>query len=124
MSIQDSMRLDPDGAPGAGMAPTAYVDPATVLEGKAVEKGHTFFASKDGRFLVGVWECSPCRERIDSYPFNEFCQVLKGAVTVTDAAGRSETYRAGDSFFMPKGFRGIWHMTETFRKYFVIYGGD
>lgn len=124
MSINGAMKLDPNGAPGTGMEPTAYVDPATVIEGKASEKGHTFFASKDGKFLVGVWECSACKERIDSYPFNEFCQVLKGAVTVTDASGRSETYRTGDSFFMAKGFKGIWHMTETFRKYFVIYGDD
>ena len=124
MSIQGSTKLDPNGAPGAGMVPTAYVDPATVLEGKASEKGHTFFASKDEKFVVGVWECSPCKEWIDSYPFNEFCQVLKGAVTVTDADGKSETYRAGDSFFMRKGFKGIWHMTETFRKFFVIYGDD
>lgn len=122
--IKGAMKLDPDGAPGAGMVPTAYVDPATVLEGKASEKGHTFFASEDEKFLVGVWECTACKERIDSYPFNEFCQVLNGAVTVTDEAGKSETYRAGDSFFMRKGFRGIWHMTETFRKYFVIYGDD
>ena len=124
MSIKGAMKLDPNGAPGVGMVPTNYVDPATVLEGTLSEKGHTFFVSKDEKFLVGVWECSPCRERIDSYPFNEFCQVLKGAVTVTDAGGRSETYRAGDSFFMEKGFKGIWHMTETFRKYFVIYGND
>ena len=124
MSIQGSVKLDPDGAPGKGMEPTAYVDPATVLEGRAKERGHTFFASKDGNFLVGVWECSPCKEKIDSYPFNEFCQVLSGTVTVTDKSGRSETYRAGDSFFMHKGFEGIWDMTETFRKYFVIYAGD
>lgn len=124
MSIQNSTKLDPNGAPGAGMVPTAYVDPATVLEGRATEKGHTFFSSKDEKFLVGVWECTACKERIDSYPFNEFCQVLKGAVTVTDAAGKSETYRAGDSFFMNKGFKGVWHMTETFKKYFVIYVGD
>ena len=124
MSIQGSTKLDPNGASGAGMVPTAYIDPAAVLEGKASEKGHTFFASKDEKFVVGVWECSPCKEWIDSYPFNEFCQVLKGAVTLTDADGKSETYRAGDSFFMHKGFKGIWHMTETFRKFFVIYGDD
>lgn len=34
------------------------------------------------------------------------------------------TYRTGDTFFMHKGFQGIWNMTETFRKYFVIYAGD
>ncbi|MEX1109887.1 MAG: cupin domain-containing protein [Dongiaceae bacterium] len=98
--------------------------PRNGARGPGEEKGHTLFASRDGNFLVGVWECSPCKEKIDSYRFNEFCQVLAGAVTVTDRAGHSETYRAGDSFFMQKRFAGIWHMTETFRKYFAIYAGD
>jgi hypothetical protein len=46
--------------------------------------------------------------------------VLEGSVTITDAEGVSETFSAGDTFIMPKGFRGTWENTETMRKYYMI----
>jgi uncharacterized cupin superfamily protein len=61
---------------------------------------------------------------IEPYPFDEFCHVPNGAVTVTDKSGCSETYRTGHPFFMPRGSQSIWYMTETLREYFVIYSGD
>jgi len=32
-----------------------------------------------------------------------------------------ETYRAGDSFLIPSGFKGTWETIEPVRKFFVIY---
>ena len=34
----------------------------------------------------------------------------------------SETFRKGDAFVMPKGFRGTWRQTEPMLKYYVIAG--
>jgi len=103
------------------MEPCHYIDPKAVIEGKAIEKVHIYHTSPDERFVIGLWECSPCKEHIDSYPFDEFMVILNGAVTVTDDEGRSQTFKAGDRFVMQKGWRGTWHMTEPFKKYFVIY---
>jgi uncharacterized cupin superfamily protein len=42
-------------------------------------------------------------------------------VTLTDADGHSETFTTGDSFVVPKEFSGTWHVTETLRKFWMIY---
>lgn len=103
------------------MEPSHYIHPDTILEGAAVERAHFFLASKDDKFFAGVWECTPCKEKVSSYPGDEFMTVLEGSVTVTDDQGITATYGVGDSFVMQKGWSGIWHMTEFFKKYFVIY---
>jgi uncharacterized cupin superfamily protein len=37
-----------------------------------------------------------------------------------ETEGFSETYRAGDAFFVPKGFTGFWRQTTTMVKFYVI----
>ena len=37
-----------------------------------------------------------------------------------DAAGSVTTFRAGDAFLVPNGFRGFWEVVETTTKHFVI----
>ena len=46
--------------------------------------------------------------------------MISGEVRLTDAEGNSETYRAGDTFFIPKGTRCIWEITEKLRKFYMI----
>ena len=44
-----------------------------------------------------------------------------GSVTLTSTDdGNSETFTAGDTFFVAKGTRCIWEITETLRKYYLI----
>jgi uncharacterized cupin superfamily protein len=47
--------------------------------------------------------------------------VLAGSVTLTSLDdGSSETFTAGDSFFVAKGTRCIWEITETLHKFYLI----
>ncbi len=46
--------------------------------------------------------------------------VLSGAVRLTDAAGNSDTFTAGDTFFIPKGTPVVWEITERLRKFYMI----
>ena len=124
MSPEGVVRLNPNGSPEGSMEACSYIDPSHVLEGKAEERAQIFLASPSEKFLVGVWECSPCKEKVEDYPFHECCFVLQGSVIVTDEEGRSETFSSGDAFTMRKGFQGLWHMTEHFKKYFIAYTGD
>lgn len=49
--------------------------------------------------------------------------VLSGSVTVTGLDDdRSETFTSGDTFFVAKGSRFVWEITETLRKYYFISG--
>ena len=115
-----TIRLLSQGDEQSGLQPVRFVDPANVVEGEARERGHSFFTNARGNVQAGVWECTPCKERIDSYPVDEMMTVLAGSVTVTDAGGDAQTFGPGDTFVIGKGFRGTWHITETLRKFYMI----
>ena len=110
-----------EAEPAAGMTPSDFTPPETFTTGDRSETNHTFFASADESILAGVWESAPCREVIDPYPVHEMMTVVSGSVTLTSLDdGRSETFTAGDSFFVAKGTRCIWEITETLRKFYFI----
>ena len=112
-------RLSPSGAPGSGMEPLNYIDPATVMEGVAEELGHIFFTNEKGNVNVGVWECSRCTERVRDYPYDQCCFVLEGGLTIIDESGHEESFGPGDAFVIPKGFNGDWKMTERYKNFFI-----
>ena len=114
------IRLLPGGDPAKGMEPSTMTDPEAFTTDDRRELNCTFFSAGDESILTGVWECAPCREEIDSYPVHEMMTVLAGSVTVTDADGHAETYRTGDTFFIPKGAACTWQITETLRKFYMI----
>lgn len=113
-------RLLPDGDPATGMQSSSFTPPGAFTTDDRREVNHSFFAAEDESMLSGVWECAPCREEIESYPVNEMMSVISGSVTLTDADGRSQTFTAGDVFFIPKGTKCVWHITETLRKFYMI----
>ena len=113
-------RLLPNGDPESGMEPSSFTDPAAFTGDDKTELNRTFFATPDESILSGVWECAPCREEIDSYPVHEMMTVISGSVTLTDANGHVQTFTAGDSFFIPKGTKCVWEITETLRKFYMI----
>ncbi len=69
---------------------------------------------------AGVWSCSPCTERIDAQPCDEFCQVLEGTVVLTSDDGTVHEFGPGDGFVVPKGWAGTWHMPVAVRKTYVV----
>ena len=112
-------RLLPDGSADGGMGPMGYVAADTVSDGKADERGHIFFTNPAGNVNAGVWECTPCTERISDYPYDQVCFVLEGSLTITDESGHAETFTPGDAFTIPRGFNGLWTMTERYKNFFV-----
>jgi len=107
--------------PSTGMEPSSFTSPDAFTTEDKTETNHFFFASDDESVLAGVWESAPCREVIDGYPVNEMMTVVSGSVTLTSMDDNSsDTYTAGDSFFIAKGTRCIWEITETLRKYYFI----
>lgn len=119
MTGRKIVRLLADGAPGKGLSPLGYIDPATVSGGTASERGHIFFSNAEGTLNAGVWECTPCTEKIRDYPYDQCCFVLEGTLVITDDGGHTETFRPGDAFMIPRGFHGSWRMTERYRNFFV-----
>ena len=116
-----SFRLLQDGHPETGMQPSDLTAPDDFTTDDRREVNHCFYAAEDESILSGVWECAPCREVFDEgYPVNEMMTVLAGSVTLTHPDGTSETFTAGDSFFIPKGRPCTWEITETLRKFYMI----
>ncbi len=115
-------RLLADGHPLDGMQPSKFTDPDTFMTENKEETNHTFFQTGDESILTGVWESAPCKEEIESYAAHEMMTVISGSVTLTNADGDAETFTAGDTFFIAKGTKCTWHITETLKKFYMIAG--
>ncbi len=119
MSSHKCIRLPTDGAV-AGLEPTDYIAPETVQSGEPQERGLSFYADQTGQLDAGVWECEPNRHVIEAAPYDEFVYLLQGHVDVIDDEGAVETFKAGDSFMMPRGCKCTWDVKEPLRKLYVV----
>ena len=67
------------------------------------------------------WGGEPrCGDLQPAYPVHEMMTVISGSVTLTHPDGDAETFTAGDTFFIKKGSRLIWEITEKLRKCYMI----
>src|SRR5690349_923161 len=96
------------------------IDPSA--EGEARSAGTTtreWYVDPSGRFRAGIWTSEPKRNET-RYRKDELCVLLQGVVRLTAEDGHVETYRAGDAFIVPNGFRGTWETVETVRKVYAV----
>lgn len=113
------VRLLAEGDPVTGMVPSDITAPDQFTGADRSELNATFFETADGAISTGVWLCAPCRCDIQSYPVHEMMTIIEGSVTVT-TDGKAETFTAGDTFFIAKGTKCTWEITETLRKFYMI----
>jgi uncharacterized cupin superfamily protein len=106
--------------PAEGMQPSSFTSPGSFTTSDTNEVNHFYYKTDDDSILTGVWESAPCKEEIAAYPVHELMTVISGSVTLTDTDGKSETFTAGDTFFIPKGTPLTWEITETLRKFYLI----
>lgn len=93
--------------------------PDRVVEGDPHHSTQMCFESPDGALIAGTWTSTPGKWHafIDR---DEFCMILEGHVRLIDEDGNAKTYKTGDAFLIPNGFRGYWDVIETTTKHFVI----
>lgn len=102
-------------------APTQWRPPPDrVVSGDPAQRAWNLYASADGRFQSGIWECQPGKWRV-IFTEHEFCHLLAGRIEVTGDDGSVRTFAAGDALVSPSGFTGYWNVLEPARKYYVIY---
>lgn len=115
MPAPELLKLD------AAVPPEDYfLPPEKLLSGNPKQTVWMHYTDPTRQFFTGIWRSEPGKWRI-AYTEEEFCLVLEGRSIVTDAAGRSVTVSAGESFVIPRGFTGSWEVVETTTKRFVIY---
>ncbi len=119
MSKLKCIRL-PTTAPVAGLEPTDYIPLETLESGDPRERGRSFYADQTGQLDAGVWECEPNRHLLEAAPYDEFVYLLAGRIDVIDDEGAVETFKAGDSFIMPRGCKCTWDVKEAVRKLYVV----
>lgn len=115
------VRMSKDGPEGKGLKQGGVTELGKLVAGNPVEASHNYFTDKTGKFMTGVWECQKGTLKLASYPFDEFCHILKGEVHITDQRGNTEIFKKGDTFTIAKGFKGTWHMPKTVRKFYTIF---
>ncbi|MEO0397831.1 MAG: cupin domain-containing protein [Pseudomonadota bacterium] len=75
----------------------------------------------EGQNIVSIWDAGPAKLILDEpLPYDEFVVVLKGTLVLTNQKGEMQTYTEGDMFMLPKGFKGVWEMTEEYRELIVV----
>ena len=119
MSNHKCIRIPSSGAI-AGLEPTDYIPPESLQSGDPRERGRSLYADQTGQLDAGVWECEPNRHVIEAAPYDEFVYLLQGRVDVEDDQGAIETFKAGDSFMMPRGCKCTWDVKEPVRKLYVV----
>ena len=91
-----------------------------LLAGAPEQTARNYFSDTTGQFFAGTWESTPGKWRV-RYSENEFCHITHGRVHIEDDRGQGRTFGAGDSFVVPAGFSGVWHVQEPTRKLYVIF---
>ncbi len=93
--------------------------PDRVVEGDPHHDTVSHFTSPDGSLMTGTWTSTPGKWHAFTER-DEFCTILSGHVELIHEDGTVETFRAGDAFLIPNGFRGFWNVIETTTKHYVI----
>jgi hypothetical protein len=94
--------------------------PTTLTEGQK-EAATMLWTSADGHCKIGIWECQPGHFTADRTAAGEYCHIIAGRASVTNAdGGGTREVEAGDLLVLPQGWTGEWVIHEHMRKLFVI----
>jgi uncharacterized cupin superfamily protein len=93
--------IKPD--PSLPLSPSAGPKPEMLLSGAPQQHGREFFEDRGGKLNVGVWSSTAYHRKPVPFPRHELMCLLEGSVSITGPSGRTQTFTAGESFFVPYG---------------------
>ena len=97
-----------------------YLDKSKLIAGNPLQRLWNHYTDPSGKFFSGIWQSEVGKWAIN-YTEEEFCHMLEGVSIVTNEEGVAVTLRAGDSFVIPRGFKGSWEVIEPSKKKYAIY---
>lgn len=121
MSDLTVIKFDRNGHPETGLETWEAISKDLIKSGDPVQRGHQYFSTENDKFIAGVWDCTEHELLPGPYEVDEMMIVLEGSITIIDKLGHEETFRAGDSFILPKETDCIWKQYEYTRKFYAIY---
>jgi uncharacterized cupin superfamily protein len=93
--------------------------PDRVVQGDPQHTSVNRHSNSSGDLIAGTWTSTPGKWHAFT-DRDEFCVILSGLVRLIAEDGHVQTFKAGDSFLIPNGFRGYWDVVETTTKHYVI----
>lgn len=100
---------------------TSVVEPERRLSGAPEQSLKNLYASASKELLSGTWSSEVGKWSVDYSQRHEFCYLIKGHIVLADEDGIESTFKAGDAFVIPVGFKGSWEVVEPVTKHYVIY---
>ena len=100
------------------------INPADILDDDWNETEWRCFTDETGQLFGGVWDGDPGKLKVNPYPYDEICVILEGEVALTDTEGQRRSFKAGDAFFVPKSFQGVWETVIYSRKIFIGFQSE
>ncbi|MEQ1123170.1 cupin domain-containing protein [Acinetobacter seifertii] len=82
------------------------------------------FSNPSKSLTGGTWSGEVGSLLLEEYPYHEICVMLSGHVALIDRQGGRKDFKAGEAFFVPKGFSGKWLTIEPSSKIFIAVTND
>jgi len=121
MADLNVIKFDRNGDPEYGLHSWGAYLPESIQSGNPEQSGHTYLDTASSIFSAGVWECTPHEMLPGPYDVDELMIVIEGSIIIEHESGKSERFRAGSSFIIPKGAPITWKQDETVRKFWAIH---
>jgi len=111
--------IKPD--PHVALAPATPTGADLLISGNPRQNAHEFFEDASGQWTVGFWDTTAYHRKLIDFSRHELMHLLEGSVTMIDDEGRGQTFKAGDTFFVPLGNRNEWKCDGYLKKIYCIF---
>jgi len=111
IKLDPKVKLQPSTPPSADILHSAV----------PVQHAHEYFEDATGQFTIGIWDTTGYHRKLSDFPRHELMHLFEGSVTFTGDKGTSQTFKAGDTFFVPLGTPNSWKSEGYLRKIYCIF---
>ena len=107
--------------PGEAIPAVGEQDTSRYIGAVPIQHAKSYYSDPTGQFSVGIWDTTEMHTKPLPFLRNELMHLLEGEVTITNGDGIAMTFKAGDTFLVPKGMSYQWDSKGTVRKIYCIF---
>ena len=120
-AVADAGYSEPTAIQAEAIPPVGEQDTSRYIGAVPTQHVKSYYSDPTGQFTVGIWDTTEMHTKPLPFVRNELMFILEGEVTITNADGIASTFKAGDTFMVPKGMSYQWDSKGTVRKIFCIF---
>ena len=107
--------------PKVAVAPSTPPAASMLFSPVPIQNNHDYYSDSTGQLNIGVWDTTGYTRKLIDFPRHELMHLIEGSVTFEDDQGAKQSFKAGDTFFVPMGTPNSWISEGYLRKIFVIF---